>query len=490
MLTSSTPTNSTYTRKNPIKHVLIFSAFFITLLGLLVAVYVVQTPQDPRSRASFTQESTSIKQEKIDHEDLPPPPFQVEKLEHAGTPSGSSLAAEAPTVVIEKPTNDSVFPTYTSFNIIVKAAHPNGIQTIMVYSNTDLIKTCSNTSTCNFWTNLNNTAGIFTLKAIATAKDSDSNRAESSVKIMKGASTPTITNPTPTRILTSTPSIPAASPTPSSIPATASPLSITIARPLSNDQFPSYFSGVRVDTTVTPSTNVRSVQIYGNGSLLTTCQAAGCGTYWLMSRITTGINTVRIVATDRTTGSTTEKTVTFTKLASITPTGVPTPTPRPTTLPITLTPIATATPPSTTFEIVGSAVFKAQILAGIDLIRREAPTDYSTVQRYVRKIEEQNGNWYYGGTYTIAISTVSASSSTAWAASSIVHEAVHSQNFRTSQPYYSCVGEASSLKAQARFLANIGEYQMAQYVGSMIGSWPPNTDCSSCIQTTCRPNIY
>lgn len=150
--------------------------------------------------------------------------------------------------------------------------------------------------------------------------------------------------------------------------------------------------------------------------------------------------------------------------------------PQPTATATPRQPTATATPAPGEGawypRIVGSAAYQAATRAALDQIRTQAPQDYAVVRQYIDEVRESSRNWYWGGARSIELSTATMTYGTAFAASSVVHEAVHAKNWFTNNfPAFGCEGEAKSLRAQAAYLTRVNQAALARYIESLIGSW-------------------
>ena len=146
----------------------------------------------------------------------------------------------------------------------------------------------------------------------------------------------------------------------------------------------------------------------------------------------------------------------------------------PTPGPVAPTPSPTppASPPTYPFAITGSADFAANIVAGLEMMKRVSPSDYAIVADNVTVIREGPQNYAWGGSRSIQISAGSARHSRAYAGAIVLHEAVHVRNwFANDLPVFGCEGEAKSLRAQAAYLHKANDPALAAWVEGLIGNW-------------------
>lgn len=485
------------------KPFLVILAVVIFLVGLVVSMQLIQNTQDTRSGGIPTQEiqkpdsgqePTEDQINKgtpilIDDSELEPPTIKPQNVKGEATTSdlnsGEVLGlADKPVVSIDNPINGSTVPKYAAVQIVASAKHDSGIQSIVISINGIVIKTCTNASFCYVWRGFaQSPAGsVFVIKAVAVPKNNPSNANTAMISVCKEGGT-SCSGRTPTN--TPVPSVPYETPTITSPPGQAdqTPPIVTINSPASGAVITQ--SSALIHASASDASGINNMKIYIDSSLRTACPSPICQYTYPIGTVTPGTHTIRVTATDKAApvANTSSRTITVIYQPSATPsiTGRVTPFPTPT------IPRVTVTPPTPGYPtITGSGSFVSSIKAAIDQIRAKSSTNYQALTQYVRSIIESR-NVAYVSSYSIGVSTISALSSRAWAASTIVHETWHIKNFYEGRPWYGCVGEANSLRKQAEYLRLVGDSGTAQYVLDLIGHWPPGADCSFCITTTCRP---
>ena len=174
-----------------------------------------------------------------------------------------------------------------------------------------------------------------------------------------------------------------------------------------------------------------------------------------------------------------------------TPTPSPTPTPTPSSTPTpnpTLTPTPTNTPtpsptstltPIPTIQIVGSERFVTQVEAALSLLGERAPEALVNVKRGINTIlsvEAGSGMDVYSKTFNVGNKTAfapgfSRPDQIVWLASTIVHDACHSNQYAGGEAFTGKTAEVNCLKRQLEALELIedGSY-FKNYVFDLIES--------------------
>ena len=136
--------------------------------------------------------------------------------------------------------------------------------------------------------------------------------------------------------------------------------------------------------------------------------------------------------------------------------------------------------------IVGDATFTRNTQNALNLIRRNAPTFYTTVLRYIGVIQQgtSSGMWAWLEPPTFVVGRATYSASVTWYASAIVHDAIHSKQYHQHLAIYGYVpdnvwtgldAEMEALEIQRSFLmqvdAPIHEIQHLDYLRDNSVEW-------------------